>query len=93
MSLIVCGLECWPLGLGRLVVSYMQERHLAWHLLLNYLPSKDILLKRGVIPATSQSCVGWRGNIEAVAHPFLHCDRLFSSNLVRCFRLVRFRHG
>jgi len=37
--------------------SFLKVNLFVWRLLLNRLPIKDNLFKRGVIPATSQSCV------------------------------------
>lgn len=45
-----------------------------WHLLLNHLPTKDNSIKRWVILATSQTCVGGCGTLEDMTHLFLHCD-------------------
>lgn len=36
--------------------TFLKVNLFVWHLLLNRLPTKDNLFKRGVIPATSQSC-------------------------------------
>jgi len=45
-----------------------------WRLLLNCLPTNDNLVKRGVLPVTSQRCVGGCGNLEDATHLFLHCN-------------------
>lgn len=46
----------------------------AWCLFLDRLPTKNILFKQWVFLATSQSCAGGCGNLEGVAHLFLHHD-------------------
>lgn len=45
-----------------------------WRLFLNRFPMKEILFKQWVIQATSHSCAGRCGNLEGVAHLFLHRD-------------------
>jgi len=46
----------------------------AWRLFRDRLPTKDNLLKRGVIPNDSRLCVAGCGFEENSSHLFLHCN-------------------
>jgi hypothetical protein len=51
---------------------------LAWRLLRDRLPTKNNLLRRGIIQADNIRCVAGCGFDESATHPFLHCE-LFGS--------------
>jgi len=46
----------------------------AWRLLRDRLPTKDNLLRRGVINHDSRTCVAGCDLVESSSHLFLHCD-------------------
>ena len=48
----------------------------AWRLIRDRLPTKDNLLRRGVIHFDSRLCVAGCGTIETSYHLFLHCNFL-----------------
>jgi hypothetical protein len=47
---------------------------LAWRLLRDRLPTKQNLLRRGIIQPADINCVAGCGNIESLVHMFIHCD-------------------
>ena len=50
----------------------------AWRLFRDRLPTKDNLLRRGVINHASQTCVAGCDLVESSSHLFLHCNILGS---------------
>ena len=46
---------------------------LVWRLLCNHIPTRDNLVRRGVLPSTEASCAVGCACIESVTHLFLHC--------------------
>jgi len=50
----------------------------AWRLFQDRLPTKDNLLRRGVIDDNSRMCVGGCGSMETSSHLFLHCNNFGS---------------
>jgi len=57
-----------------------------WHLLRNRLPTKDNLLRRGILHTDSCQCIAGCDSMKTVNHLFLHCS-LFGTiwNCVRCW--------
>jgi len=47
---------------------------LAWRLLRDTLPTKNNLLRRGIIQPAASHCVAGCGNDESATHLFFHCD-------------------
>jgi len=45
-----------------------------WRLLQNRLPTKDNLLRRGVLHTDTCQCVSGFGSMKTVNHLFLHCS-------------------
>jgi hypothetical protein len=45
-----------------------------WRLLQNHLPTKDNLIRQGVLQNKAQLCVGGYGSYEDVDHPFTRCE-------------------
>lgn len=54
-----------------------------WRLLCNRLPTRDNLVKRGIILYATQLCVYGCGNVESIDHLFLSCN-VTSSLWVLC---------
>ena len=48
----------------------------AWRLFRDSLPTKDSLLRRGVIASDDRLCVGGCGSVESSPRLFLHCKFL-----------------
>jgi len=46
----------------------------AWRLFRDKLPTKDNLLRRGVIPLDSRLCIVGCNSLETTTHLFLHCS-------------------
>ena len=46
----------------------------AWRLFRDRLPTKDNLIRRGVIAFVDSLCVGGCGSLETAPHLFLHCN-------------------
>jgi hypothetical protein len=46
----------------------------AWRLFRDRLPTKDNLLRRGIIDHDSRVCVAGCGSVESSYHLFLHCN-------------------
>jgi len=44
-----------------------------WRLLRNRWPTKDNLVRRGIIPIDAQLCVSGCGNNETTDHLLIHC--------------------
>jgi hypothetical protein len=47
---------------------------MAWQLLLNRIPTKENLCKRGIIQHQHSACIFCNASMESVVHLFLHCD-------------------
>jgi len=47
---------------------------LAWRLLRDKLPTKNNLVRRGIIQVEAARCVVGCGNDESATHLFIHCD-------------------
>jgi len=48
--------------------------YLVWRLLCNRLPTKDNLVRQGVLLSIDPACVGGYDHIESATHLFLHCN-------------------
>ncbi|XP_024633495.1 uncharacterized protein [Medicago truncatula] len=66
-------------GIGELVWHKhvpLKVSILAWQLLRDRLPTKNNLLRRGIIHPTTKYCVTGCGNDETTPHLFFHCNTL-----------------
>jgi hypothetical protein len=69
-----------PIRVSTVVASTLWNKHVplkvvlfAWHLFRDRLPTKDNLLRRGVIPFDSRLCIAGCNSVETSTHLFLHC--------------------
>jgi len=70
-----------PIGVSTVAVSTLWNKQvalkvvlIAWRLFRDRLPTKDNLLRRGVIPFDSWLCVAGCNSVETSTHLFLHCS-------------------
>jgi len=70
-----------PIIVPMVAVSALWNKHVplkvvlfAWRLFRDRLPTKDNLLRRGVIPLDSRLCVAGCNSVETSSHLFLHCS-------------------
>ena len=61
----------------------------AWRLFRDRLPTKDNLLRRGVIPYDSRLCIAGCNTVETSTHLFLHCP-MFGTVWYLLFRWLGF---
>jgi hypothetical protein len=57
----------------------------AWHFCVDRLPTKDNLVRRGIVDSESQLCSLDCGSVESLSHPFFICE---GSHLVRHAKIV-----
>ena len=68
------------IGVSTVAVTTLWNKHVplkvvlfAWRLFRDRLPTKDNLLRRGVIPYDSRLCIAECNTVETSTHLFLHC--------------------
>jgi hypothetical protein len=60
--------KIWSCGIPSKISAF------SWQLLLNRIPTKENLCKRGIIPQHQSVCIFCNGSLESAVHLFLHCD-------------------
>jgi hypothetical protein len=60
--------KIWSCGIPSKISAF------SWQLLLNRIPTKENLCKRGIIPQHQSVCIFCNGSLELAVHLFLHCD-------------------